>query len=229
MIKIQLSKTSTVTLSDAQVRNLATFTLAVAVAVFCLLGSKTLLSKTLYQQKVVSASNKANKQLDTNLKNASTLENQYSSLFENTDPSNVLGGKNDTSAQAVPPNIDNARLALDALPSIYDYPATVASLTKILIDDGLTTPNITGTDQTGTVSSAASSSPAPVAIAMGFTGTGNYRSVQKVLSDLERSVRPFDVTTVQLSGTETQLTINASLTTYFQPAKVLGITPKEIK
>lgn len=229
MIKVQLSKKTTVTLSDADVRNLTAFTLAVVVAVFCLLGSKTLLAKTIYQQKVISASNKANKQLDINLKNSSTLSTQYSSLFENSDPSNVLGGKSDTSTQAVPPNIDNARIALDALPSIYDYPATVASLTKILTDDGITTPNITGTDQTGTVSNAVSSSPEPVAIVMGFTGTGSYRAVQKVLSDLERSIRPFDVTSVQLSGSETQLTINASLTTYFQPAKVLGITPKEIK
>ncbi|HVX58596.1 MAG TPA: hypothetical protein VG964_02570, partial [Candidatus Saccharimonadales bacterium] len=72
MIKIQISKKTTVTLTDAQVRNLVAFTLAVTLAVFCLLGSKTLLSKTIYQQKVISASNKANKQLDTNLKNSST-------------------------------------------------------------------------------------------------------------------------------------------------------------
>ncbi|HVX58887.1 MAG TPA: hypothetical protein VG964_04135, partial [Candidatus Saccharimonadales bacterium] len=90
-------------------------------------------------------------------------------------------------------------------------------------------PNITGTDQTGTVSNSSSSSPQPVTIAMGFTGTGTYKAVQKVLSDLEHSIRPFDVTSVQLSGTESHLTITASLNTYFQPAKVLGITPQEVR
>lgn len=229
MIKVQLSKTSTITLSDGEVRNLGMFALSVAVAVFCLLGSKTLLSKTLYQQRVISASHKAVKQLDTNLSRSTNLTNQYSSLFENSDPQNVLGHKNDNSAQAVPPDVDNARLALDAMPTIYDYPATLASITKILTTDGLSEPSITGTDQTGTISSEPSSNPKPVAITLGISGTGSYTAVQRVLKDLERSIRPFDVTNLQLSGTETHLALNATVTTYFQPAKVLGIKPVEVK
>ncbi len=228
-MKIQVSKKTTITITDAELRNLIIFTISVAVAAFCLYSSKTLLSKTLYQQRVISAGHKASTQLDTNLKNAATLSTQYSSLFENTDPQNVLGGKNDSSTTAIPPNVDNARLALDALPTMYDYPATIASLTKILTQDGITTPSITGTDQTTTISSQPSSNPQPVAITIGISGTGNYTSVQNVLKDLERSIRPFDVTSLQLSGTETNLSLNASVTTYFQPAKTLGITPKEIK
>jgi hypothetical protein len=229
MMKIKLSSKSTLTLSNGDVRNLTIFAIAAVVAVFCLLGSKTLLSKTIYQQKVISASHKSSKQLDTNLSRASTLTAQYSSLFENSDPANALGGKNDTSANAVPPNVDNARLAIDAMPTIYDYPATVASLTKILTDDGITAPSITGTDQTGTIKSDPSSDPQPVTITIGITGTGNYNAVQKVLKDLERSIRPFDVTHLQLAGSEAHLTLTATVNTYFQPAKVLGITPKEVR
>lgn len=229
MIKLKISNKNTVMLSNADVRNLVVFTLAVAVGVFCLLGAKTLLAKTLYQQKVISASHKSAKQLNANLTNAQTLSAQYSSLFESSDPQNVLGGQNDSSRQAVPPNVDNARLALDALPTIYDYPATLASLTKILTDDGIGAPNITGTDQSSTISNDPSSSPSPVKISLGITGTGNYVSVKNVLKDLERSIRPFDVTTLQLSGSEAHLTLNATVVTYFQPAKVLGITPKEVR
>lgn len=229
MITVKISSKNTVTLSNAEVRNLVTFTVAVAVGVFCLLGAKTLLSKTIYQQKVISAAHKADKQLKTNLSNSSTLTDQYASLFENSDPSNALGGKSDTSAQAVPPDVDNARLALDALPTIYDYPATIASLTKILTDDGIGTPSITGTDQSTTIKDDPTSAPSPIKITLGISGTGNYTSVRNVLRDLERSIRPFDVTSLSLSGTEGNLTLNASVDTYFQPAKVLGITPKEVR
>ncbi|HEU5004986.1 MAG TPA: hypothetical protein VFT49_02800 [Candidatus Saccharimonadales bacterium] len=228
-MKIQLSKKSTITLSNKEVQNLASFTVAVLVAVFCLLGSKTLLSKALYQQRAISAGNKASKQLDANLTRAALLSTQYSSLFENTDPQNVLGGKNDSSAQAIPPNIDNARIAIDALPTMYDYPATLASITKILTDDGIGSPNITGTDQTSTIKNDPLANPQPVAISLGITGSGNYASIQNVLKDLERSIRPFDVTSLQLAGTENNLSLNANVTTYFQPAKTLGITPEAIK
>lgn len=54
MIKVQLSKKTTITLSEGQVRNMVVFGVAVLVSVFCLMGIKTLLSKTIYQQKVIS-------------------------------------------------------------------------------------------------------------------------------------------------------------------------------
>src|SRR5690349_677172 len=88
--------------------------LIVMIGAFCLFGSKSLLSKAIYQQKVISASHKAAKQLNTNITAADSLSNQYKGLFENDSPSNVIGGKNDKSANAVPPNVNNSRLALDA-------------------------------------------------------------------------------------------------------------------
>jgi hypothetical protein len=166
-------------------------------------------------------------QLTKALADASNLP--YVNLTNAQVSKNVLGGKSDTSAQAVPPDVDNARLALDALPTIYDYPATIASLTKILTDDGIGSPSITGTDQSTTIKDDPTSDPSPIKITLGISGTGNYSSVRNVLRDLERSIRPFDVTSLSLSGTENNLTLNASVDTYFQPAKVLGITPKEVR
>lgn len=199
------------------------------VGVFCLVSCKTLLSKVLYQQKVLSASHKAVKQLDTNLADASQLTNQYQGLFENNNPTNFLGGRNDASPNAVPPNVDNARLALDALPVTYDYPALIASLTKILTNSGLSAPTITGTDQTATTSSTPSNDPQSVPITVTISGTGSTSSIQSVLNSLEKSIRTFDVTNLQLSGSGSQVNLTASVTTYFQPAKTLGITQEKIK
>jgi hypothetical protein len=223
------AKSPTLKVDKDELKSWLLFGLVVLFGAFCLYSSKTLLSKALYQQKVVSASNKAVKQLDANLTGAAQLSSQYKGLFENDSPINVLGGKNDSSAGAVPPNVDNARIALDALPITYDYPALIASLTKILTDNGISAPTITGTDATATTPSDPSASPQPVMITVSISGSGSSSSVQNVLNSLEKSIRPFDVTSLQLSGSGSQLDLTASLNSYFQPAKTLGITRGSIR
>lgn len=203
--------------------------LIIMTGAFCLFGSKTLLSKAAYQHKIISASSKASKQLDKNLKAADQLSSQYKGLFENDNPQNAIGGKNDKSANAIPPNVDNARLALDAMPITYDYPALIASLTKILNDSGLSSPSITGTDQTASTSNEPSAEPKPTTITLNITGVGSVAAVQNVLVALEKSIRPFDVTNVQLSGGNSKLSLTATINTYFQPAKTLGITEGKVK
>lgn len=225
-----------ITTKDGRPINLATpqtmawlrFGAIVMFIAFCLWGTKTMISRAIYVQKVVSANNKALNQINQDIKNASNLSSQYSGLFENSNPINFLGGTSDTSSQAVPPNIDNARLALDALPTTYDYPALLAQVTKILTNKAISSPNISGTDQSALTSSIPTANPAPVAIKLSISGVGNYSTVQSVLRDLERSIRPFDVTNLQLSGTENNLTFTANVTTYFQPAKVLSISESSV-
>jgi len=216
-------------LNTPQAKGWLRFGAVVMVAAFCLFGAKTLLGQALYQQRVISTQHKAEKQLATNINAASTLTSQYNTLFENSNPINVLGGKSDTSAQAVPPDIDNARLALDAMPTTYDYPALIASVTKMMNNNQIGAPSITGTDQTNTVSSAPSLNPQPVAINLTISGIGNYSTIQQFLKELELSIRPFDVTSLQLSGNEANMSFTAAVTTYFQPAKVLGITESKVQ
>jgi len=205
------------------------FGLIVLVGAFSLFASKTTVSKVIYQQRVISADHKAVHQLTTNISAANTLTSQYAALFENSNALNAIGGKNDKSSNAVPPDVDNARLALDALPTTYDYPALIASITKIMNNDGISSSNVSGTDQTTAISNAPSSKPAPITITLAISGTGTYQSVQAVFKDMERSIRPFDVTTLQISGTGSKLSFNANVNTYFQPAKMLGITNEKIR
>jgi hypothetical protein len=201
----------------------------VMVGAFCLYGSKTLLAKAAYQQKIISASSKASKQLDKNLVAANALSSQYKGLFDNNSPTNAIGANNDKSPNAVPPNVDNTRLAIDAMPVTYDYPALIASLTKILTDSGLSAPSITGTDQTASTSSTPSDKPTPTTITLNIAGSGNANAIQNVLTTLEKSIRPFDVTNVQVSSGSGKLSFTATVNTYFQPAKTLGISEGKVK
>jgi Tfp pilus assembly protein PilO len=58
---------------------------------------------------------------------------------------------------------------------------------------------------------------------------GNYSAIQNVVNAFERSARPFQIQTMELSGDQNQLTLNLAAQTYWQPAKNLNITAKVVQ
>lgn len=215
-------------INKARSRASVVVAVATVVTIFSLVSTKSLLSQAAFQRRVINAKHAADKQLETNVKNAQQLVNQYNQVFEGSNPTNIIGGQNDKSNTATPPNGDNARIILDALPSKYDFPALITSLSKIISHDGITGASISGSDQTATVDSKASTSPKPVPIQITITGTATYPAVKTLINDLERSIRPFDITNLQLNGGESRMTVTLAMTTYFQPAKSLDLTTEEI-
>jgi hypothetical protein len=75
----------------------------------------------------------------------------------------------------------------------------------------------------------ATNKPQPSNIDLTINGNGRYSDSQQLVKDLERSIRPFDITKLTLTGNQSNLTINLNVTTYYQPAKTVNITSKEIK
>jgi len=208
---------------------LAIISIAAVITIFCLMSAKALLSQAAYQRKVVKANQAAVKQLQANVTAAKALVTQYSQVFEGTNTSNIIGGQNTTSPDAVPPNGDNARIVLDALPSKYDFPALISSVSNILTDDKITSPSVTGTDESATIDNNAATNPQPQQIQLTVTGTGTYDNVLAFVQDLERSIRPFDVVSLQLAGPQDSLTFTLTVNTYFQPAKSLNVVTQEVK
>lgn len=226
----KLAKTNKhVQIDKSQSTMMAIIIAASVVTIFCLVSSKALLSHAAYQRKVVNANHAAVKQLQSNVTAANQLVQQYTKVFEGASPQNIIGGQNDTSPTAQPPNGDNARVVLDALPSTYDFPALLSSVSKILAGDSIANQQVSGTDDSASINNSSTTSPTPQPIQLNISGTGTYISVQAFITDLERSIRPFDVTSVQLSGPQNQLNFSITVTTYFQPAKSLTYTTKEIK
>jgi hypothetical protein len=200
--------------------------IASVVIIFSLLSAKTLLSQVNHQRHVIGARNDAVKQLKKNIEVAGSLESFFSAF--NTATPNIIGGNPDNSATG-PSDGDSARITLDALPSVYDYPALVTSLEKILKNEQLTNIEITGVDQSGTFSNDPLTNPTPQLVEVTISGTGNYVSLQNVIKDLERSIRPFDLVTFKLEGSESKLKMTAKLNTYYQQSKSLDYTTKEVK
>jgi len=228
-MNIQLTGKTRLQITRDQSTMILIIAIATVVTVFCLVSTKALLSQASYQRRVINARHSATQQLQANIQNATTLTTQYNNVFEGSSATNVLGGKNTTDPSAQPPDGDNGRIVLDALPTTYDFPALLTSMSKLFANDNIGSPSIGGTDSTTTTSSQSSSNPQPVGISLAIAGTGNYRNVQNLVKDLERSIRPFDITKLTLSGNESTMSISMQVNTYYQSAKAINATSKEIR
>lgn len=215
-------------MDDSQKRLIILVSLSTVVTIFCLVSAKALLDYASYHRHELSAKRAVVKRLEANIATANTLESQYQS-FNSVNP-NFIGGKNTTDPNTSPPDGDNARLVLDALPSKYDFPALISSVSKILTNDGIANLGIASSDLSATTSAAPVASPSPVEIPLNINGLTNYSGAQNLIRDLERSIRPFNITTLDFGGTNSTISISAGLSTYFQPAKILGTgTTTEVK
>lgn len=216
--------------SKDQTELLIIVAVATLISVFCLVSAKSLVSKSIYQGKVISARHKSADQIKSDISNANTLVDQYKNVFIGDSSQNIIGGRNEIGNQyATPPNGDNGQIVLHALPTKYDFPALLTSLQKMMNSHNLGNQSIGGTDQAITVKNDPSDNPQAVNINITLSGTGNYSNAENFIKDLERSIRPFDVTKLSITGSESDLVLNLNVTTYYQPAKTLSITSKEIR
>ncbi len=195
------------------------------IVVFCAVASLSLFNQFLYQNRVIGAANKAVGQLKTDIESTKSLEASYQAFVST--PTNSIGGNPNGTG---PQDGNNAKIILDALPSKYDYPALVTSLEKILTSQSVQIQSITGTDDAAVqAANQSSSAPSPQPMPFQVVVTGNYAAIQNVVSTFERSIRPFQVQTMELAGDQSQLTLTITAQTYWQPAKNLDIRTQVVQ
>lgn len=188
---------------------------AAAVVVFSLFAGKALLTKIAYQNAVLSKRNQANQQLDKNVSAKKQLVVSYTAFSEA--PESVLGTKQ-----------SNSKIVLDALPSKYDFPALATSLDGIISGSRMSVESIAGADDE-VAAEESSISPKPIAIPIQFSAKGNYDSAKQLINDLQRSIRPIKISTLDFTaGDSGSITVNITGETYYQPAKELGIQVQKV-
>lgn len=223
MAKLELS-TKRVQLDKANVMIVTIVAIACFITVFSLVASKSLLGQLAYQNKVISAKDKANRELTASIQARDTLVSQYK-LFVGSE-TNIIGG---SASGTTDRDGDNAKIVLDALPSKYDYPALATSLEKLLVSSGLEISTIGGTDDE--VNQSAAASGTPVATDMPFTlaFSGNAQSTQEFLGVMQRSIRPIQVQQIAFSGADDKLTTTLTAKTYYQSAKTFTVKKQVVK
>jgi hypothetical protein len=199
--------------------------IAAFVVVFALVSAKTLIGQAAYQNRVISGKKTALNQLKKDLNARDSLVASYKAFVDTSQ--NVLGGNPSGKGDQ---DGDNAKIALDALPSKYDFPALATSLEKILTDQNLQIVSITGTDdEIAQSGNSSSGTPKPVPMPFQVQVSGSYQSIQNLVSMFDRSIRPFQIQTMEFSGDQNNMVATISAQTFYQPEKSLNIGTKVIK
>lgn len=214
---VQISKSQTVMVLAAAS--------AAFLLVFALVAGKALIDQIAYNNKVIGAKKTTVNTLRKNTQEADNLVKSYKAFVGTS--KNVLGGNPQGTGQR---DGDNARITLNALPSKYDFPALTTSVEKLLLSQNLQIASITGSDDEVT-QSGQQSSPKPSVIEIPFelSATGTYGSVQSAVDVFGKSIRPFRLETIQLSGGQTSMTMNMTAVTYYQPARNFDLTKKVVR
>ena len=202
----------------------ATAAVAAFIVVFCIVASRALVSQELYQSRVISKKNAVLNQIKTDI----TVAHQLKSSYENfiSENPNIIGGNNSGDTGV---NGNNAKIVLDALPSSYDFPALATSLAAMITSQGLEVNSITGTDESATLPTKPSSSPASTPIPFSIGVNGSYQQVQSLVSEFENSIRPFHILSVTLTAGKNSLSATINAETYFQPGKTLNFSEVTVK
>lgn len=198
---------------------------ATVLVIFSLVASRALLSQRGYQGRVIAEKEKAVRQLRANVGavgNLVTAYNQFQSA-----PENVLDGNPKGTGER---DGDNARIVLDALPSQYDFPALATSLEKLLTSPNYTIGSITGTDdELNQQGDNDDPDPKPIDMPFEIAVSGTYGAIQNLVGTLDRSIRPFQLETIELAGTDSKMDVTITAKTFYQPEKSLELRTKDIK
>ncbi len=196
--------------------------LAAFIVTFSIFATRTMLNQRAFQNKVITEKTIALKQLKENIKATSTLTESYKTFIEQS--TNVIGGRSVGTGNQ---DGDNAKIILDALPSKYDFPAVVTSLEKLLISSNFTLSSIDGIDDE--LNQNENTTTGLIEIPFEAVITGKYAGIKESLTLFERSVRPFKIDSLSMSGAEQQMTLSVIGRTYYQPEKSLTIKTKDVQ
>jgi hypothetical protein len=200
-------------------------TLAAFVLVFALVAGKSLVDQLSYQNRVIDAKKMALDQLEADLAARDSLQTSYEAFVD--DGPNILGGNPQGAGDK---DGDNAKLVLDALPSKYDFPALTTSLEKVITGQNLSILGITGTDQEAAqADNQTSPDPQPVPMPFQVQVAGPYEGIQGLVDVFLRSIRPFQIQTIELTGDESSMTAVISAQTFYQPEKSLEIKQEVVR
>jgi hypothetical protein len=215
--------TKRIAISKANAQMIVAVAVASFVAVFCLIASNSIWSQTRYQAQVTSKDQVAKNQLVSDTSAYKKLVNSYDSF--DSASTNIIGGSSSGTGNNIG---SNAQIILDALPPTYDFPALTSSVEKILKNGKNDITGLTGIDNELTESSNTSSpNPSPVAMPFGFTVENtNYQSAIQLITELEESIRPIQIDTMDVTADTGGLTLTVTAHTYYQPAKTLSISKK---
>lgn len=201
--------------------------IASAVVVICLVVGMNIFQRIQYQMKVNTEISKTAKTMEANVKAIGGLIKNVNDLRANrllTAPG--LKADDSTVFQVV----------IDALPTENDSVSLSSSLqNKILNRSGVTIEQISVDGESSSSSNdddevTTSNVEFPVAQPINFriSIVGTYESIKQTLADIERTIRPIIINSLEISGTDDRLTATIQATTYYSSNVNFQVGEKEV-
>ena len=210
-------------LSKANTQIVAVTAVAAFITVFCLVAAYHFMGLRSYQAKIIAADNAANSKLQADNTAKNQLVSAYNKFIKQNP--NVLGVTNFNR----PFIYNNATIIRDALPTVYDFPALTSSIQNLLPAKTFNIDNISGTDQSTSISNTPSSNPQPVSMPFSFTITNaSYQSIQLLFNEMQLSIRPMVIDNMTISGSDSNITLAVNAHTYFMPGTQFKIGTETI-
>lgn len=189
---------------------------AIAVS-FCVATGQFLFNKWVHNNKVIIAKTTASDTLSKNIVNSESLKQNVDALVANQPLASVKTNPDDANTKSV----------LDALPTVFDSAALGTSLQQAILNrSGVAVENITVPQDLAGGQATAST---PQEMNFSFVISGSYQQVQNAILDIERTIRPIKITSMNLTGSDTNLRASVEAVTYFQPAKSVTLGKEVIK
>ena len=201
---------------------------AVALSI-CGVGIQFLFRQASFNQKIISAKATTQSTLASNIDNAKELKKKVDNLLADTNLASVRANPSDTTLKVV----------LDALPTSEDSAAFASSLQQnVLSKSGVSINELSTIGQSGEAAvvtgeevpaDEAAVSTTALTTGFNFGATGGYDQIKNMLYDLERTIRPVNVTVLSLTGTDSTLRVTASGVTYYLPERTVELGKRTIK
>lgn len=197
----------------------AIISVAAVITIGCLVIAKGFVSQGGYYNKVIDMKAAARDQLKSNIDSVATLRTAYDA-FVAQNP-NLLGGN--------PVNGDdrggtNADLVLDALPNKEDFPALITSVEKLLAGYKI---NTIGSGGGGMGMTAAAGTTSELYFSAEVEGS--FDGMKTLFGTLNRSIRPIQVTSLELNGSSNNLKAIIGAKSFYQAETGLQITETEVQ
>ena len=187
----------------------------------CGVFAQFLIRQLSFNNKIYGAIATTSQTLDKNIKAYDGLKSGVVKLVADVNLSALKKGDNSTALQVI----------IDALPTEENRSALATSMqSQVLGPTGVTINSFSVTDSgSGVASDATVKGTDASSFDFSFSITGSYAQIQQAIKNMERSIRPITVKTIDIQGTSDKLSANITATTYYQPAKDVQLKVGEVK
>jgi Tfp pilus assembly protein PilO len=186
---------------------------------FCAATGQYLFVRWQHNNDVIAAKQKAADTLTANIRNAQDLIKEVDALVAD----NALGSVKTN------PDDPNTKSVLDALPTTFDPAALATSLQQVVLSGSGVTIDSISVPQELDIPSEDSQQPTPQEMPFSFIVSGSFEQIKTCLIDIERTIRPIKVTSINLSGSDNSLRATVEAVTYYQPSKTVEVGQEVIK